>query len=292
MFIKNLQEHLANIQLQGGNNPLLELLMQWSYRSLKKQFPAIWIRNSFYFKAHHPLASDIDLTYIGDLQTAKNLFSKMKRNKLFGELNFYPKEILPSLISLINPYELERDPVLLKSQISQDKKSIQKEVFLTRHILGDSYWLQRLPQIRLQKWKYLLKIINEDFIDLSIDSLIKKTTISPAIHYYLLHQHENLFEVFKHSPYRSFFPHKHIWSSDDNNYLIKLSEFEKMFLLEQIKWEFWGIGTQLHWIDLKISYAFLERLHKIAISMRANADELKAMDEILKFISAHSPANR
>lgn len=290
-MIRDLQEHLANIQLQGGNNSLLEWLMQYSFRRLKKQFPQIWIRNSYYFKAHHPLASDIDVTYVGDSQTAKKLFSQMKRNKLFGELNFYPQEILSSLICLINPYELERDPILLNSQQSMCKSSTQKEVFLARHILGDSYWLQRHPQIRIRKWKYLFSIIQEDLGTLSMDSLMSLTTIAPALKFYLAHEQENLFNVFKNSYFRSYFPQKYIWEVADHLYLLALTSNERIFLLEQIKWEFWGIGTQLHWIDPKISYDFLERLHRIATLLQGNASELSAMNEILSFISELSQAN-
>jgi hypothetical protein len=289
-MIRDIQEHLANIQLQGGNNSLLEWLMHRSYLNLKKQFPQIWIRNSFYFKAHHPLASDIDVTYVGDLQTARNLFSQMKKNKMFGELNFYPDKIFSSLITLINPYELERDPTLRNSQNVVTKTSTQKEVFLARHILGDSYWLQRNPQIRTLKWKYLFAIIEEDLMNLSLDFLIRQTTIAPALRFYLAHEQENLFEVFKGSPFRSFFPHKHIWEDADQPYLARLSLSEKDFLIEQIKWEYWGIGTQLHWIDLKISYEFLERLYKIAKSLQSPVSDLEAMNDILHFIEAQSPA--
>ncbi len=290
-MIRDLQEHLANIQLQGGNNSLLEWLMQWSYRRLKKQFPQIWIRNSYYFKAHHPLASDIDVTYVGDSQTAKKLFSQMKRNKLFGELNFYPQEILSSLICLINPYELERDPILLNSQQSMCKSSTQKEVFLARHILGDSYWLQRHPQIRIQKWKYLFAILNENLITLSLDTLIQQTSNASALRFYLDHEHLNLFDIFKTSPFRSLFPHKHMWEDTDRPYLIELSLNEANLFLEQIKWEFWGIGTQLHWIDLEISYHFLVRLKKMAEMVNAPFAEITAMNDVLNFISKLNPTN-
>ena len=290
-MIRDIQEHLANIQLQGGNNFLLEWLMHRSYLNLKKKFPQIWIRNSFYFRAHHPLASDIDVTYIGNLKTARNLFSQMKRNKIFGELNFYPEKIFSSLIALINPYELERDPTLSYSQNTVDKTTIQKEVFLARHILGDSYWLQRNPQIRILKWKYLFAIIEEDLRALNMEFLIHQTTIAPALQFYLAHEQENLFEVFKGSPFRSFFPHKYIWEDADQPSLAHLSLHDKAFLLEQIKWEFWGIGTQLHWIDLKISYDFLARLYKIAKFLQSPALDLEAMNDILHFIEAHSPAN-
>ena len=292
MIIKRLQEHLAFIQLQGGNNPLLEKLMSLSLNNLKKNSLNIWHRNSYYFHAHHPLASDIDVTYVGNITEAQKLFHKMKKNKLFGELNFYPNEILEDLIILINPFELARDPLLEKKFPEKKKTPIQKQVFLARHIIGDAFWLIANPKIRTKKWNYILEIINEKIPSLSLDNLLALTSNPEAISFYLQNADQNLFEVFKNSPYRSIFPQKHIWEEKDLTLLKELSVEAREFFLEQVKWEFWGIGTQLHWIDLKISYEFLERLRRMATLLEIDAEEAQAMDNVLSFMGQQYPSNR
>lgn len=290
-MIKDLQEHLAFIQLQGGNNPLLECLMSCSLKNLQRDFPQVWIRNSYYFKAHHPLASDIDLTFIGDMKTAQNLFHKTKKNKLLGELNFYPETIVDDLIQLINPFELSRDPILEKKYPIKERTEIQRQVFLTRHIIGDSFWLKRNPIIREKKWDYLLNLTKDNLTSLSLENLLALTNHTEAINFYLNSENQNLFSSLKSSPYRFLFPHKHIWEDSDHTSLLQLTVEEKDFLIEQVKWEFWGIGTQLHWIDLPISIEFLERLKKTVIHIGCDSKTLKSFAHILSFMKEQLPTN-
>ncbi len=291
-MIKSLQEHLAFIQLQSGNNPLLEGLMSLTLKRLKKTFPQVWIRNSYYFNAHHPLASDIDLTYIGQIEIAKKIFKKTLRNKLLGELNFYPDKITDDLLFLINPYELARDPLLEKKFPKREKTEIQRQVFLSRHIIGDSYWLKRNPVIRQKKWEYLLTIMEASIRSLSLEDLLAHTLHPEALRFYLDSKEQNLFNHFKNSSHRFLFPHKHIWEADDHASLLNLSSSEKEFFIEQVKWEFWGIGTQLHWINLPISYEFLERLKKTVIHIGVDQSTLKSFENILAFIQEQLATNR
>lgn len=282
--MRNLQEHLAFIQLQGGNNTLLELLMSFTVKLLKRKFPSVWLRNSYYFNAHHPLASDIDLTYVGTLFEARKIHEYTKANKLLGELNFYPSSLFQSLVKLCNPFELKRDPQLFQKFPSREFTEVQKQVYLTRHILGDIYWLQRKPMIRQKKWNYILSIAGLKLTELDLIHLKDLLYSSAPLDFYLSCRQDDLFNEFKGSPYRSYFPHKYIWEVQDKDYLSNLTEFEKEFLIEQVKWEFWGIGTQLHWIDLKISYEFLERLKKVVIHIGATNEVTQEMDNVLKFI--------
>lgn len=289
--MKNLQEHLGYIQLQGGNNPLLELLMNLTAKLIKKKFPSVWFRNSYYFKAHHPLVSDIDLTYVGSLYEARSIHEYSKKNKLLGELNFYPSKIFHSLLRLGNPFELSRDPLLLKQHTPKTFSEVQKQVFLHRHILADTYWLRRNPFIRQKKWDYILKIAQLEVKKLSLDSLKDLLFSNAPLDFYLSHHQNDLFHEFKGSEYRSYFPHKYIWEEADKDYLLNLSEFEKEFLIEQVKWEFWGVGTQLHWIDLKISFEFLERLKNVVIHIGATSEDIQDMNKILDFIQEQLQAN-
>ena len=291
-MIKYLQEHLAFIQLQGGNNALLEWIYKFNLELIQKRFPGIWVRNSYYFHAHHPLASDIDLSFMGEVSTAREIFKAIENIKIFGELNFYPSAISSELLTLINPYELERDPILARKVAAKTKNEIQKEVFLFRQIIGDQYWLKKMPIIRIKKWDYLLNILNEKIQTLTLSQLLSLSSFPWPLHNYLENSSTNLFDHFKQSPLRSFFPHKHIWDERDLPFLSSLSLTEKNFLIEQVKWEFWGIGTQLHWIDLAISYEFLERLKKVVIHIGATALEVQAMNKILDFILKLSQATR
>lgn len=284
-MIRFLQEHLAMIQLQGGNNLLLEWIMLKTLKGLQKIFPDIWMRNSYYFKAHHPLVSDIDLSYLGDIKTAKAIHQKTLQNKILGELNFYPTEIFADLIFLINPYELKRDPKLTLMSPPKRENSTHKEVFLLRHITGDYYWLLRNPLIRQKKWSYLLDIINEPIQLLSLSHLEELSNHKEALQFYFRGISSNLFLHFKNSPFRALFPHKHIWETSDEDFLTHLSLESKEILIEQVKWEFWGIGTQLHWIDLKISYEYLARLKNVVIHIGADQDLIHAMDNVLNFMN-------
>lgn len=282
--MKKLQEHLGYIQLQGGNNTLLELSMKVTAYLIKRKFPSVWFRNSYYFNAHHPLVSDIDLTYVGSIFEAKKIHEYSKNNKLLGELNFYPSKILQPLLQLANPFELQRDPILLTKFTPSKVSEVQKQVFLHRHILGDIYWLQRLPVIRQKKWNYILNIIDKKVPSLTLSNLKALLFSSTPIDFYLSAQQDDLFNEFKASPYRCYFPHKYIWEESDETYLLNLSDFEKEFLIEQVKWEFWGVGTQLQWIDLKISREYLERLKNAVIHIGATPETVSDMTKVLDFI--------
>lgn len=288
---------LGFIQEQHGNNPLLEALTNKLLTLFLHNVPKseqVWTRNSLNFGAHIPFLSDIDLTLCSaDTELAKRLHQLRRSFLLVGEINFYHQDIQNELFQLANPYELARDPELVsKFHINRSKSLIQRDVFITRQLHSDQKWLQAHPAIRFKKWKYLTELT-----DTKLPQTINSKSLLSLIHFNEIKQdfmffssqlqsELDIFQAAKTASWKYLFPHQHIWDlARDRNYLLSLNPLHKEVLIEQIKWEFWGIGCHFYWLEKSVTSEHLARLFEVAKFITLPSEDEKAMTNILQFIN-------
>lgn len=289
---------LGIIQEENGNNPLLEgltkVVLESFSRNLKKSEGELWTRNSYEFKAHIPLLSDLDLTlFSASTATAKRLLAAKKKYLLIGEINFYHPDITRELVSLCNPYELSRDPILVnKLNMELKKTNAALTSFLLRQLYSDQKWLTAFPMVRKKKWQYIYQLIGKDLDGIpsseKVLALLNKEDSANYLKMLRLSHEKNVFDISPKSSWRYLFPHYHIWweqhAAEDDSYLKSLNDSEKEIMKEQIKWEFWGIGSHFYWLNQAVAEMHLQRLYKVYEYLNPTPGELDSMKKIINFI--------
>lgn len=288
---------LGLIQEKNGNNPILESLTEIMLKvfmfSVPKDQGEIWTRNSHVFEAHIPLLSDLDLTLINSTtETAKRLHHERRRFLLVGEINFYHPEIIKDILHLANPYELMRDPELLRRlNLKPQTNENALTAFFARQIQSDQKWLQSFPEVRQKKWRYLSELMNLPVLKVPSNKELLKQIKDKKIRHDLnefLSLTISHNEIFKLGPsaWNYLFPNFYIWkhTPEEETALKALSPLQKGVLIEQLKWEFWGIGCHFYWLPKEVSINHLERMLGVYQKLDPRQDDLNSMNRIIGFI--------
>lgn len=233
---------------------------------LRKLGDEIGVRHSFYFKEIEFGYSDIDFTIYNKNKISFNEYSEIrKRLKLskalipiMGEINCYEGEGINKLERLINPFEALRDPLLKKNcTVSDTKNEAQKIIFILRIIESDKYNLKNKMNKRFKKLSYTFSLIESKKILLKKDIESLKTfnnyiqenfieTESELITNYL---NATLSEsAMTNLKLRELLSCLNInW--DEFSKLKEKRELSDDLIVEIIKWELWGIYSQMPFID-------------------------------------------
>lgn len=200
-------------------------------------------RNSLFFNNLTSLRSDIDLTVIGEKddhirETIKNINHLKIILPYIGEVNAYNKSFVDKFIPFANEFELKRDPALKSfyEQSSVNSHS-QKVVFIARMLLAN-----RKKHFKHKKWNFYFKHIQEK----------APQSYTDVMSFLGLKDFKDL------DNHIAFNPIQHLTESLQNrtkeNFLLQisdLSEEEKEILIENLKWEIFGVCSQLHVINNK-----------------------------------------
>lgn len=144
------------------------LALHYLRRKLRKELGnrmmALWPRHSFVLKSFTPFVSDLDtsllvrenFTHQDQAKTKEVILEVRKFFPFLSEINFYRENEVPELMGCMNPFELERDPILA-AKFARANPILSVEtlaaVFLFRML--DSDWKNLLsnPQTRAKKWR-------------------------------------------------------------------------------------------------------------------------------------------
>jgi hypothetical protein len=233
----------------------------------------LWYRNSLYFSNVCFGISDIDLTLYyqnGGGSNIQIMINKLKGLKkyipIIGEVNIYTSSDIGFVEKIINPFELDRDPLLKRNISSRLKTREAKIVFLFRMLKSDLQGLANYPKARQRKWR-------QHFLDTEMKTypIMNLKEIKEKIFSYFCfelsdqgimneffnsdHSKEYLCQKYKESnrkrTYLVFFTVEWIGYSianrtfyDDLKLIQKCSLEEKLIICENLKWELFGVYTQ------------------------------------------------
>tara|TARA_R110000868_G_scaffold313440_2_gene574430 strand:- start:6346 stop:7245 length:900 start_codon:yes stop_codon:yes gene_type:complete len=249
---------------------LYKLMAMFVIHFIQWRFPAteVWVRNSLALGDLVPGLSDIDFTIYNndkrlnlDHQLLAQVTTWLRHFiPIIGEFNYYNVETLRLVQDLANPHELDRDIVLKTKLQTVEKKKTQSDhlVYLLRLYHSDSENLRLNPELRAKKWNRVFSAINAGVNyngRLSVDSVIQS---------YLTPAELSLEPVV--------YPHlwlAHNWKSLDSN-LRAVDEFKsgrdflKQVTLGQIRWEIFGILSQLPFLknakDMQYHFSHLAKI--------------------------------
>lgn len=257
----------------------------------------VWTRNSYRLGYANMPSSDLDISVMMGIHSIniQKIRSKLNLVKaicpLIREVNLYSASDLDFILDHINPCELERDPQLkqiLKSKRS--KSDAQRLVFIFKNFTVDLDNLSCRPLTRNKRWINLLKIADCTPSAKDILSSIKKglSTLSDT------NNVECYFEgALQH---RSFQLPDSLWYLDPVAYIIRslnthheivvpkgdLTPFQKNVLIEVIRWEIWGLSTQIYLCDdfsgFKDHLVNLEKLY----STKLPSEDLYNLEKSIK----------
>jgi len=243
----------------------------------------IWPRNSYVFGAIEPGFSDLDLTLYVPKQcdaskAYKFLYLIDKFRKiwpLIGEVNLYFENELNFCLKHINKLELSRDKFLVK-RMNYDFKFSASEaaVFLFRQLEKDVKNLARFPQRRLKKWNYhfeqvqyllpenlknqLLDLQHKNLVDSIVSVIVFLCGANHSIFINDLNEKLQMYFEFlikdvdlsKLRPLVVKDPWIYVFAIHKISFLeiapVTLSIAQQQILSLQIKWELWGLKTQLN----------------------------------------------
>lgn len=272
------------------------LLSEFQNKQIKSD---IWIRNSVRLGNFIFGVSDLDLTvYSAHKITNKEIFKiktilKEAKNiyPFIGECNFYNVELSSRLLSSANPYELKRDPELIKKIDKElDFNNLEKTIFLLRMLYADHQNLIRDPMSRLRKWNQHFQMLDlpvkesisfNIIIEIIIDSINDKTNsidIRNALNFLKTPfvDEDKIYHATTPPLWKFLFPHKHLWFEREIEDFPEEKENTVLgnICLRQIDWEIWGLMTQLPEIKdkefgLKLH---LNRLSRVASRLNPKSD--------------------
>lgn len=221
---------------------------------MRKRHPEvmdIWFRNSLKLGYWNFGKSDIDVTILvkqGSAELFLRLIKTHDRLKLFlpvmGEVVFFDESRERTLLSLMNPLELKRDPILMnKYQTLKKAELADKAVFLHKFLMSN--WNKRnLPQ-RPEKIQYTLsEVIPHHHPVNSLEEL-------PSVMAALLDEDKNFQEEYRYYLEHYGMAHKEcpvnntVYCLFYNNicYLPlnrKLTSLNLAIMEKTIAWELWG----------------------------------------------------
>lgn len=268
----------------------------------------IWARNSYTLNCLVPGMSDLDLTIIYTNNYPSSYLKILKLIKIFvpflGETIVYNISDLGFISRNLNFFELKRDPNLLsiiKPNTNSVKGSIndsntEKITFFIHQLISDRNDLIANPNLRIKKWTYNLKTLSLSSLNtLSSSNLISLLNSSfPFLDSLLISEfifknltndqsindfYKNLAEE-KIKLFICYFPFIWIGPSfffdrfDYDRELIKFFTDEELLIFKsQIKWELWGLYTQINIISEKLT--LLSHLNNIkSLCHHLNDNEL------------------
>lgn len=211
----------------------------------------IWFRNSLKLGYWAFGKSDIDVTIMVKRGTPELFLRLIKTHDklksllpVMGEIVFFDESRDRTLLSLMNPLELKRDPVLMdKYQIAKKAELADKVVFLHKFLMAN--WSKKaLPQ-RPEKIEYTLNEVTPHHSPLSsLEEL-------PAVVAALLGEEKKFIE--EYSYYLNYYglPHKQCPENDTVYCLFynkicylplnrKISPLNASIMEKTIAWELWG----------------------------------------------------
>lgn len=249
------------------------ICLYWRWR-----FPTtlIWARNSYQSNDLIPGLSDIDFTIVSSDDNlsvfAKDVLLFFKRLFLIvGETNFYSLKTLKLIKEIYNYYELQRDPLLMKyAHLQKKANEIDATIYLMRTFESDKHNLEKRKKLRQRKWQRVFKLVNIDNSEITKSNLIN-----------LLDNRLGR-KIMGNSMLYS--PHTWLefnWTKLDDD-IVKstfstLNDHECEIIIGQVRWEIFGILTQLpflsnrndmkyHFDNLKKIVSFLPQTNKGKLS--------------------------
>lgn len=257
---------------------------------LRNKVRLVWCKNSVFHKKVFLGLSDLDLCiYDDELENIGRSMTSVNRLRRFipllGEVSMYGPKSLDLYLDSANIYELRRDPILLKmlkhKEVSIVASEEQKFVFASRMLLSDAHNLKKWPEFREKKWKYHLRSIDVENIevDLNFVTTFSKRVLSPIIDYELKELLHDFID--RRTDYRLLnnYPHAilsavcfsrwlgesvHDFSFEDG--LAEIHQSTKKIqaiIFEQIKWEVWGLHSQLPCLETYEIKTHLDRVLKV-----------------------------
>ncbi len=247
----------------------------------KWRFPSthIWARNSYESKDLVPGLSDIDFTIVTTEDELPflaieilNIFKKIFI--IMGEVNFYSQKSLDIIKEIYNYYELQRDPLLMSlAKLDKKPNDIDATIYLMRTFESDKHNLENRTNLRQRKWGRVFKLLDITFNELTKNNLVK-----------LLEKRLGLV-IINNSMFYS--PHtwlEYNWPKLDEEQVrhafSALNENECDIIIGQIRWEIFGILTQLPFLENRsdMKYHF-ENLKKIFVMLPSN--QIHKLEKIL-----------
>jgi hypothetical protein len=243
----------------------------------------VWNRNSTRTGSFVMGVSDLDLTIVAlhdvSYEFLRYFLGVMKKCFIFlGETALYQEQDLKRILPRMNPYELDRDPVLKSyAGFIKPKSDVEKFIFTQRMLFSDIHTLIHLPETRQSKWKNHFSLIgfaSPEFIDAAfVLKVLKQLSgndelISQAIDNWVRLIQGPAFDIFQADlgeGFKILAPHCYLWfeNRDNSEFLKKLTPFQKDLILSQIDWEFWGLYSQryLVWGDSPLRH--MERFTRV-----------------------------
>jgi hypothetical protein len=218
------------------------------------------VRHSFYFKKISFLMSDIDFSLCRDKIVDKYFYKKLRTRfrllklciPILGEVNFYEKEVIDEVGNLTNPLEVQRDPLLLSLLGSRPVSRWEKQIFLLKILQSDEGNLKLRIQKRFKKLSYCMEFFSPK------RSLIFEDIKSPEK--WIDYLEKNVLDCEDRAIVeylRYFFSLGEKTENVDSILLIlnlnlevpkdfkKLEDSLQKLAIESLKWELWGVYTQL-----------------------------------------------
>ena len=249
----------------------------WRWR-----FPTtlIWARNSYESGDLVPGLSDIDLTVISTegepppyslevLGVFKKIFI------ILGEVNSYNPESLEIIKDIYNYYEIQRDPKLMSYfNLSKKPNEVDSTIYLMRTYESDKHNIENRIKFRKRKWLrvfQLLEIENEELSMSSLYTQLQKRIGERILNNQMLYSPHTWLEC--NFQKLNDTQVKEIFSS--------LTETESLIIIGQIRWEVFGILTQLPFLknrkDMRYHFDNLKTI--LSYLSSSDAVELKGSVE-------------
>lgn len=220
----------------------------------------VWTRNSLALDYWELGLSDLDLTIWvdGNIEHALDAWSQIRpwRSLLIGgEVQIYTSEAARSLVRYANPWELRRDPQLLRrlDLMPSFANPMHLTVFLARMLMADRGLLKypwarqrkwrdhlramRLPHTNNVTWSEVVELLRarapfQDFSFAELSETLQKTS-------------HNSFEASGLD--RLLNANHHVWDdivqAEDRHYFDQYSDAAHDFLGCMVEWEIWGVSA-------------------------------------------------
>lgn len=239
----------------------------------------IWARNSYASGQLVYGLSDIDFTLVlFDQNSPCDEGPYLRRYELLkkalpflGEINIYKQSQFNLISSLINRYELDRDPTLKASSLLRLPQPLdedaEKFTYLFRMFLSDRENLERTPETRIAKWIRHLEVVDADTSQIGSSTLYQNligilVNLSGPDLKVALEDYLNLPLIINNRLLDSkliiFAPQ--LWHScfrgvgnlqETLDQISEASFKEQSYFFTQLRWELFGLVTQLPMIGDK-----------------------------------------